>query len=174
MGSNYKTILAVFDDDDIVLGSVKRLREEGYYVEEVFSPFPIHGLDKAMGLAPTRMGITSFIYGCCGLTFAILLTSYMMNYDWIQDIGGKPANSWFYNMPSFVPIMFELTVFCAAHLMVFTFFFRCDLYPGKMEDSPDIRITDDKFVMEVVLEGDEDKLKDLLRETGAIEIKNKP
>jgi hypothetical protein len=69
--------------------------------------------DKAMGLAPTRLAICSFIYGCIGISFATWMMNYIMIQDWPQDIGGKPSFSYIENMPAFVPIMFEMTVFCA-------------------------------------------------------------
>ena len=106
-----------------------------------------------------------------GLSFAIWLTSYTMNQSWQQDIGGKPSASWFFNMPAFVPVMFEMTVFFAAHLMVITFYMRSKLWPFKKAENPDPRTTDDKFVMEVVVDGDEKELASFLKETGAIEIK---
>lgn len=166
-----KTIVrALYDDDDVVMKAVKDVRAKGYRVEEVYSPFPIHGLDKAMGLQPTRIAIAAFFYGVLGLTVAILMTYYMMIVDWPQNIGGKPSMSWGLNMPAFVPIMFELTVFFAAHLMVWTFWAINGLYPGKKAMNPDPRTTDDKFLMEVQVKGDNAELVALLKETGAIEI----
>ena len=73
--------------------AVKRVREEKHHIEEVFTPFPVHGLDKAMGLAETRIAITAFIYGCIGLAVAIAMMNYIMIEDWPQDIGGKPSFS---------------------------------------------------------------------------------
>ncbi len=166
-----KVIQAMYNDDDILLSAVKETRAAHHHIEEVFSPFPVHGLDKAMGLAPTKIAITSFMYGLLGLSFAIWMTSYTMIQDWPQDIGGKPSFSWFTNMPAFVPIMFEMTVFFAAHLMVITFYMRSKLWPFKKAENPDPRTTDDKFVMEVIVDGDEDELASFLKKTGAIEIK---
>ena len=74
-------------------------------------------------------------------------------------------------MPAFVPIMFEMTVFFAAHLMVITFYMRSKLWPFKKAENPDPRTTDDMFVMEVVVEGDEKELTSFLEKTGAVEIK---
>lgn len=74
-------------------------------------------------------------------------------------------------MPAFVPIMFEMTVFFAAHLMVITFYLRSKLWPFKEAENPDPRTTDDHFLMEVSVHGDEEELKALLLETGATEIK---
>ncbi|MDX5326355.1 MAG: DUF3341 domain-containing protein [Bacteroidota bacterium] len=164
---------ALYDDDDVLMNAVKSVREKGYHIEDVYSPFPIHGLDHALGLRPTRIGIASFLYGLTGLTVAILMTWYMMNHDWAQNIGGKPSFTWGLNMPAFVPIMFELTVFFAAHAMVWTFLAVNGLYPGRKPMNPDPRVTDDKFLMELPVTGDKDALIALLKETGAIEIAEK-
>lgn len=163
-------IRALYDDDDVILDAVKEVRSKGYHVSEVYSPFPIHGLDHAMGLKPTRIAIAAFMYGLLGLTTAILMTWYMMNHDWVQNIGGKPSGTWLENMPAFVPVMFELTVFFSAHLMVWTFFAINSMYPGAKAQNPDPRTTDDHFMMEVELAGDSKALMEALRSTGAIEI----
>lgn len=165
-----KVIHAYYNDDDVLMQAVKKVRAARHHIEEVYCPFPVHGLDKAMGLAPTRIAITSFIYGCVGLTVAILMMNYMMIADWPQDIGGKPSFGFIENMPAFVPIMFEMTVFFAAHLMVITFYLRSRLWPFKKAENPDVRSTDDHFIMEIGLHGDENDLRDLLFETGAVEI----
>ena len=168
--SSSKVIHAFYNDDEVVLDAVKKVKAANHHIEEVFCPFPVHGLDKAMGLAPTRIAITSFMYGITGLGIAIWLTYYTMIADWPQDIGGKPSFSWAENMPAFVPIMFELTVFFAAHLMVITFYMRSRIWPFKKAENPDPRTTDDHFLMEIELHDNEDELTALLNETGAVEI----
>jgi hypothetical protein len=160
-------IRAIYTDDDVVLSAVKTLREKGMKIKEVYSPFPIHGLDKALGLKETRIAMAAFIYGLFGLTVAITLTAYTMNFDWPQNIGGKPSMTWGMNMPAFVPILFELTVFFAAHLMVWTFMIINGLYPGAKEQNPDPRTTDDHFMIEVhAVKG----VVDVLKASGAKEI----
>ncbi len=168
--SSSKVIHAFYNDDEVVLDAVKKVKAANHHIEEVFCPFPVHGLDKAMGLAPTRLAITAFIYGVIGLGMAIWLTYYTMIADWPQDIGGKPSVSWAENMPAFVPIMFELTVFFAAHLMVITFYMRSRIWPFKKAENPDPRTTDDHFLMEIELLDNEEELTALLNETGAVEI----
>ncbi len=165
-----KVIQAFYNDDDILMLAVKKVKAAKHHIEEVYCPFPVHGLDKAMGLAPTRLAITSFLYGCIGLTIAIVMMNYIMIEDWPQDIGGKPSFSYLENMPSFVPIMFELTVFFAAHLMVITFYMRSKLWPFKQAENPDVRTTDDLFLMEIEIHDNEEELKSLLANTGAVEI----
>ena len=168
--SSSKVIHAFYNDDEVVLDAVKKVKAANHHIEEVFCPFPVHGLDKAMGLAPTRIAITSFMYGITGLGIAIWLTYYTMIADWPQDIGGKPSFSWGENMPAFVPIMFEMTVFFAAHLMVITFYMRSRIWPFKKAENPDPRTTDDHFLMEIELHDNEEELTALLNETGAVEI----
>jgi len=165
-----KVIHAIYTDDDVLLSAVKRVKAEKHHIEEIYTPFPVHGLDKAMGLAPTRLAITAFLYGCVGLVVATVMMNYIMIEDWPQDIGGKPSFSYLENMPAFVPIMFELTVFFAAHLMVITFYLRSRMWPFKKAENPDLRTTDDHFLMEIALHGNEDELTALLRETGAVEV----
>ena len=166
-----KVIQALYNDDDVLMLAVKKVKAAKYHIEEVYCPFPVHGLDKAMGLAPTRLAITAFMYGLVGLAVSITMMNYIMIEDWPQDIGGKPSFSYLENMPAFVPIMFELTVFFAAHLMVITFYMRSRLWPFKKAENPDVRTTDDLFLMEIEIHDNEADLHALLAETGAVEIK---
>ncbi len=124
-----------------------------------------------MGLEGTKIAITAFIYGFIGLIVSILMMNYIMIQDWPQDIGGKPSFSYLQNMPAFVPIMFELTVFFAAHLMVITFYMRSKLWPFKKAENPNPLTTDDKFLMEILINNNKKDLIKLVKETGAIEVK---
>ena len=172
-----KVIHAIFDDEEILLQSVKEIRSKKYDIEEVFSPFPVHGLDHALGLKETRMAITAFIYGCIGLSFGGLLIYYIMisgvGKSWPMNIGGKPNFTFYQNVPSFVPIMFECTVLFAGHLMSLTYFYRNKLYPGASTKSPDPRTTDDKFLMELIVEDNDKEITKILKSTGASEINEK-
>jgi len=167
------TIYGIFDDEQVLLASVKEIRSNKINIKEVYSPFPIHGLDQALGLKDTRMAITSFIYGCLGLTLGGLMIYYIMIIDWPQNIGGKPNWTFYHNIPAFVPILFECTVMFAAHLMSITYLIRCGLFPGGVSSNPDPRTTDDKFLMEIEVEGDATVIKEILSKTGASEINEK-
>jgi len=167
-----KVIHAIYHDDDLLLQGVKQVRDARYHIGEIYTPMPVHGLDKAMGLEPTRLAITSFLYGLVGLVVAVAMMNFIMIEDWPQDIGGKPSFSFLENLPAFVPIIFELTVFFAAHLMVITFYMRSKLWPFKQAENPDVRTTDDMFLMEVdVANHNVDDLTKFLYDTGAAEIK---
>lgn len=166
-----KVIHAIYTDDDLLMQAVKQTRTANYNITEVFTPFPVHGLDKAVGLEPTRLAITSFMYGLVGLTVAVLMMNYIMIADWPQNIGGKPSFHFYQNMPAFIPIMFELTVFFAGHLMVITFYMRSKLWPFKKAENPDPRTTDDHFLMQIDAGNhDVEKLTKFLYDTGAKEI----
>lgn len=169
--STNKVIHAIYTDDDILMDAVKASRAAHHHIEEIYTPFPVHGLDKAMGLAPTRIAIASFLYGVVGLTVAANLLNYIMIVDWPQDIGGKPSFAFYQNLPAFVPVLFELTVFFAAHLMVITFYLRSRLWPFKQAENPDVRTTDDHFLMEVALSGNEEEMISFFKNTGAVEVK---
>jgi hypothetical protein len=166
-----KVIHALYNDDEVLMDAVKATRKAHHHIEEVYTPFPVHGLDKAMGLAPTRIAIASFIYGCIGLSFGFTMINYIMIVDWPQDIGGKPSFSLLQNLPAFVPVLFELTVFFAAHLMVITFYMRSKLWPFKVAENPDIRTTDDHFLMEVSVNKDAEEMVNFFKKTGAVEVK---
>ncbi|MDO5607774.1 MAG: DUF3341 domain-containing protein [Capnocytophaga sp.] len=167
-----KVIHALYNDDDVLMAAVKKVRANNHPIEEIYTPFPVHGLDKAMGLAPTRLAIASFIYGCIGLAVATLMVNYIMIEDWPQDIGGKPSFSLLENLPAFVPIMFEMTVFFAAHLMVITFYLRSKLWPYKEAENPDPRTTDDHFLMVLpIVNNNIVEITTLLNDTGAVEVK---
>jgi len=169
MGNEVLHVL--YDDDDVLMKAVKDIREKKHHIEEVYTPFPVHGLDKALGLEGTKLAITAFIYGFIGLIVSILMMNYIMIQDWPQDIGGKPSFSYLQNMPAFVPIMFELTVYFAAHLMVVTFYMRSKLWPFKKAENPNPLTTDDKFLIEILIDNNKKDLINFVKTTGAIEVK---
>lgn len=168
-----KHIFAIFDDEEVLMRQIKPLRQNGVKILDVFSPFPIHGLDHALGLKRTRISICAFIYGVIGCSLALLMCWYMMIEDWPMDIGGKPSWKFYKNLPAFIPVTFESTVLCAAHGMVITFFLRSKILPGVTAFVPDVRMTDDKFVMQVEVKdaASEAQITSLLLQHGASEVK---
>lgn len=169
-----KTILAVFNDPDDTLSGAKSLIGKGIKIREVYSPFCIHGIDKVLSVKPTRISTIAFFYGATGTFLALLMIWYMNVSDWAMDIGGKPSFSLSQNLPAYIPITFEITVLISAHLMNFTYFFTSRLFPGLKNMNPDPRSTDDKFVMEIVLDDNHkmstDDIKGALKETKVAEV----
>tara|TARA_X000000950_G_scaffold55153_1_gene66006 strand:- start:332 stop:1189 length:858 start_codon:yes stop_codon:yes gene_type:complete len=165
-----KHVHIIYDDDDKLLSAVKTLKSKGVNINDVFTPFPVHGLDHALDLKPTRIAIAAFIYGFIGFTFAILMINYIMIVDWPQNIGGKPSFTLIENLPAFVPVIFELTVFFAAHLMVITFYVRSSLWPFKKAENPIPETTDDKFLIQISSFNDQKKLLSIIKQTDYYDI----
>ena len=164
-------IHAIYDDEEPLMATAATLKSQGIKVKDVFSPFPIHGIDGVIGVPRTRIAICAFIYGLTGAALATLMMWYMMVHDWPTDIGGKPSMAYYMNVPAFIPITFESTVLCAAHGMVITYYLRCWMLPGVKAKNPDPRTTDDKFLMIVETnEADKSKMEALLKNGGASEI----
>ena len=132
-----------------LLDKIKELKSEGKEIQEVYTPFYVHGLAEALELKRTRLGEATFLYGLIGLFFGCWLTYFTMIKDWPMDIGGKPNATFWQNLPAFVPIIFELVVYFAAHLLVISFFIRSRLYPFKKAENPIKKSSDDKFIIQV-------------------------
>jgi hypothetical protein len=172
-----KVLYVMYDDDEVLKNSAKQLVAKGVKISEVFSPFPIHGIDPIIGVKNTRLGIMAFLYGLTGLTLATVGMRFFMIVDWPMNIGGKPNFSYLENMLAFVPITFEFTVMCAAHGMAITYLLRNKTLPGMPAQNPDPRTTDDKFVMEIRLSENhivtEAELDGMLQEIGYLELDKK-
>jgi hypothetical protein len=165
-----KVFHVMYDDDQKLMDAAKSLVSQGIRVKEVFSPFPIHGLDPVIGIKRTRLAICSFMYACTGTALAILGTWYFMVSDWNWNIGGKPNFTWIENAPAFVPVMFEFSVFCGAHGMAITYLLRNGTLPGMPASNPDPRTTDDKFVMEITTDDNHMSASDLEAKIRATDV----
>lgn len=170
-----KTIIhGVFGDEVPMLEACKKLRASGIRIKDVFTPMPIHGIDGIIGVPRTRLAICAFIYGLIGCGLATWMMWYMMVADWPNDIGGKPNWAYYFNIPAFIPITFESTVFCAAHGLALTYLLRNWLIPGTGAKNPDPRTTDDKFLIYLDLNAEQSqKAENILRESGAEEVNHK-
>lgn len=167
----------MYDDEEVLKSAAKSLVSKGVKVTEVYSPFPIHGIDPIIGVRPTRLGDMAFIYGLFGMTMALIGLRYFMVVDWPMNIGGKPNFSLLENLPAFIPVTFEFTVLCACHGMAITYLFRNKTLPGMPASNPDPRTTDDKFVIELNTEDNKDfsaeQLAGMLKETPLVELTEK-
>ncbi len=174
---NPSIIYGIFDDDDDILRSAKVFRANRISVANVYSPFPIHGIDPVIGHPRTNISVAAFVFGGTGLSLAILMIWYMLISDWPMNVGGKPNWTFAANFPAFVPVLFESTVFCAAHGMSITYLLLNRLLPGFNPRNPDPRSTDDKFIMEINMDENWDATYDevvgLMKSTGASEIKER-
>ncbi|MBV6642451.1 MAG: DUF3341 domain-containing protein [Cyclobacteriaceae bacterium] len=168
--SNYLT--GVFEDEEVLLDAIKKVKNSGVKIHEVYSPFPVHGIDDALGYKRSRLTIVAFLFGLTGTSLALIMQIGMMGIDWPMIIGGKD----YIPIPSFIPVSFELTVLLAAFGMVGTFFVVANLKPWGKPKIFDLRITDDKHVMAVDLgknDLDEGKISKILKDSGASEVNKK-
>lgn len=167
----------MYNDDDVLKEGAKKLVSKGVKVAEVFSPFPVHGLDPIIGVKQTRLGIMSFLYGLTGLSLAFLGMWYFMIHDWPMNIGGKPSFTFIENVLAFIPISFEMTVLFAAHALAISYLIVNKTLPGMPAENPDPRTTDDRFVLELRLDQNAkftaQELEEMLMGTGIVELDQK-
>jgi hypothetical protein len=172
MESNKNFVVGIFEDEDVLLHAVENTREKGLKIHEVYSPFPVHGLDEALGYKRSRLPIAAFLFGMTGTSLALLMQFWMLGYDWPMIIGGKNHAS----LPPFIPVTFEMTVLLAAFGMVGTFFIASDMKPYKWPRQFDLRSTDDKHVVAVDLAANKmskEEISALLKAQGASEVNEK-
>ena len=170
---NKEVLYGLYEDEHDLLVAVRNAKSKHLDIWDVFSPFPVHGLDNAMGLEESRLHISGFIYGLLGTLTAFGFMTWVFTRDWPIIFGGKP----YFSAPAFIPITFELTVLFAAVGMVVTFYIICGMGPGILNPTLDDRITDDKFCIAFdTTNADEDsvnKMKAFLEGSGASEINTK-
>ena len=163
-----KFVVGCYDDEEVLFPAVKKVRRAGYKIHDVYTPFAVHGLDKAVGYRETRLHTAGFIYALMGLTTALSGISWILAKDWPLNIGGKPH----FALPAWIPIMFELTVLFSAVGMTLTFCYLCQLAPFVKKHHFHPRATDDMFVMaiECTSKTNVEEAKNFLASTGAKEI----
>ncbi len=165
-------LVGIFDDEDVLLHAVENIRDKGVKIKEVFSPFPVHGLDDALGYKRSRLPIAAFLFGMTGTTLGLFTQIWMLGYDWPMIIGGKNYAS----IPPFIPVTFEFTVLLSAFGMVGTFLIVSDMKPYKWPRQYDIRSTNDKHVMAIDLGANKiskDEIQRILKDNGASEVNEK-
>jgi len=99
-------ILAEFDSTAAALHAAEKVRDAGFRRWDVFTPFPVHGMDRAMGLKNSKVGWFSFLGGVTGYTSGMLMIWYVNSFDYAIPVGGKPMFSPFYALPP----SYELTI----------------------------------------------------------------
>ncbi len=165
-------LVGIYNDEDVLLHAVENIRGKGVKIEEVYSPFPVHGLDDALGYRRSRLPIAAFLFGVTGTACALLMQIWMLGFDWPMIIGGKNHVA----LPPFIPVTFEMTVLFAAFGMVGTFLIVSDLKPYNWPKSFDLRSTDDKHVMAIDLGSNhlsKEEISSILKSSGAEEVNEK-
>lgn len=103
-------IAAVFGTPDSIIHAADTVSGSGYTQFDVHTPYPVHGMDKAMRLRPSRLGLITLVFGLSGAAIALGFMYYLMTQVYPMIIGGKP----FFALPAFIPVTFEVTVLLAT------------------------------------------------------------
>ena len=161
--------ISVFSSAQEVLAGVSQLRREGFAIEDVQTPFAVHGLDEAVGLRRSRLGWVCAVMGLLAAAAMFGFEHWVSAVDWPINVGGKPLSS----TPAFVPVMFEVGVLAAGLSTVFAFLVVTRLYPGKKPKLAHPGVTDDRFVVVFEAPGggmDSAEAQALRHRLGALEV----
>jgi hypothetical protein len=139
---NIRYVAAYFKHERDVLAAAADATRLGFEVRDVFTPFPVHGMDQAVGLSRSHLTWVAFFAGAFGLMFGLGLQVWTSAYDWPLNVGGKPFNSF----PLFIPVTFELTVLFSGLIAIGVLLIRNRLWLFSKKLIFD-RVTDDRFVM---------------------------
>ncbi len=168
-----KVLYGLYNDEEDLKSAVKTANAAHLDIMDVFTPFPVHGLDPILGLKESRLQYLGFIYGAIGALFGFLAMSWIFTRDGPIMFGGKP----YWSVPAFIPITFEMTVLFSAWGMTITFYTICGMWPGVKAKTLDDRITDDKFCMAFDVtsasDAEVDSIKGFFKKTNAAEVNEK-
>ncbi len=102
--------MAEYTDENALLVASRKVRDSGYTKTDAYTPFPVHGIDEALGIKPTVLPFIVLCMGLTGLCTALVMQYWMNGIDYPYIISGKPMGSW----PAFIPVSFELTILFSA------------------------------------------------------------
>lgn len=162
-------VLAEFRNPKELTDAARLVVEKGYQNFDTFSPFPIHGIDKAMKLKKSSLGWIVFVHGFLGFAGAFAMIYYMMVIDYPLNISGKSL----VNIPAWIPVIFELTVLLAAFGAVFGMLFLNGLpkLNHPLFNSENFKkATDDGYFVCIESDDpqfDQEKVEEILKEAGA-------
>ena len=136
-------LVATFADEHTLREAAGRLHAHGSRIHDIYTPYPVHGLDRLMRVGRSRLPMVSAAAGLCGFALAMGFQFYAAVFDWPLNVGGKPANSTL----AFIPITFEITVLFAGLGIVAAFLARAVLFPGAPRELPADGVTEDAFAI---------------------------
>ena len=171
--NNKSAIMGNFTDVNLLVKAAETIRDSGYKDFDVFTPYPVHGLDKAMGIKRTILPYFSFAGGVVGLFSAIGLMHWTGAVDYKLMIGGKPLFSVFFGMP----VMFELTILLTALATFVGLWALCKLprwYNEFQHDEGFRRSQDDIFVVAIFSDDaryTEESTTELLKKLNASDVR---
>lgn len=165
-------LLAEFETPTQLMEAARQVRDAGYTRWDCFSPFPVHGLNSAMGLRDTRLPWVVLLAGATGAAVAILMQWWMNAVDYPLNINGKPL----FSLPAQIPVGFELTVLFAAvsaFACVFLFNGLPQFFHPTFRSWRFRRVTDDRFFIAIETSDpkfDGERTEAMLRATGSSHV----
>lgn len=164
---------AIFDNPNDIMHAASKVNEAGYKKYDVNTPYPVHGMDDAMGLKPSKLGYFTIAIGFTFMSLMLYFMYWVFNIDYPQIIGGKP----FFPLPAFVPILFEITVLTGGVLTVvimIVFFFKFPNNAHPLHDTSYMKdVSSDKYgvyIEAVDPNFDYDKVRKFFESLGALRI----
>jgi hypothetical protein len=140
--TNIRYTAAFFRHEGDLIRAAREARESGFEIYDAYTPFPVHGLDQAVGLGRSHLTWIAFFAGALGLVFGLGLQVWTSVYDWPLNVGGKPFNSF----PLFIPVAFELTVLFSGLIAIGVLVVKNRLWLFAKRRVFE-RVTDDRFVL---------------------------
>lgn len=109
---------ALFNSPDAIIAAAKKVASKGFTKWDVNTPYPVHGMDDAMNMKPSKLGFVTMFFGLAGIGIALLFMWWTLSVDYPLVIGGKP----YFALPAFIPVTFEVTVLMATVSTVVSMF----------------------------------------------------
>jgi len=165
--------VGLFDDPQALKRAAWAIRNAGFSRFDCHTPYPVHGLDEAMGLGESRLGAYALAVGGLGAAAGLLMQWWMSAVDYPVNMGGKPLFSW----PAFIPITFELFVLSAAlaTAVLLVKFCRLWTWHSPLHDTGVMAlVTRDKFALVALAEDpryDAERVAALLRDAGCTDVR---
>jgi len=164
-----RTFQGVFEREEDLLQAAETISAEGWHIVDIYTPYPLRGTARVLGLRRSRLPRAAFVFGALGVSLALWFQFWVSAWDWPINVGGRPWNS----LPAFVPVTFEMMVLFAGLGVVLSWLLVCGLFPGKTAVLPAAGLTDDRFVLQVQEPGpqaDAEAIRRLFQECHASDV----
>jgi hypothetical protein len=170
MAKTVRGVVGIWSDDHQCVAAAHKTREAGYQKFDAITPFPVHGMEEAVGIKRSVIPWVTFVFGMTGGILGIFFQWYVHVYDWPINIGGKP----FFSLPAFIPVTFETTILFAALSSVAACFILCKI-PRVNPPVIDPALTSHKFALFVPEDDrgyDRAKIVKMFQDLGAEDVRD--
>jgi len=169
MAKRQSGVAGIWSDDQKILAAAEKMRLAGYKKFDAITPFPVHGMEEAVGIKRSMIPWVTFFAALLGGSAGMYLQYWTSAVSWPINVGGKPM----FSIPAFIPVTFELTILFAALFSVGAMFFLNGL-PKVAPPIIDPDLTSHKFALwvpDTEVGYSVEKVEAFLKELGAEEVK---